>query len=168
MLNSIIFERANDLISSSYIIENEISKVFSSGKDIDKKVGMVHSIIILRSFAIELYLKCLVIIDDDIITDYKEIKKGKLNEHNYLNLFNMIDEKCRSIIISCYNSIDPQITDGDSFRRKVSEIGPDVFIAWRYIYEKSGVQVINMNDLNNFAKTLFNSIVLIKKIDICK
>ena len=165
-LNKKMFTQAVALLRSSQIIEQEIVKAFSEEKTQDDRIELAYSLIILRSFATELLLKCLIIIDYDQIMIFNDlsiygIKKPK--DHDLITLYNSIPQNHKRTILKIYHQKDSTVIDEDSVKDKIQKIGSDPFVYWRYIYEKPENHEIDLKELNTFNQVLFESIQEIKK-----
>ena len=159
-LSYIIFRQANALIRASGLIETETAKVFAEKREVDDRIEMLHSVVLLRSLAIELYLKTILIIKYDDVFSIEDIKTRSISfptgrdGHNFIALLDPIQDDAKDIIVKEFNKLDQKVKTLDDLKYVINKIGSTPFVDWRYIYEKSMDTTMSLIDLTNLAEAL--------------
>jgi len=120
-----VFSRAADLINK----EMQTNKDFS----------LMAPFVVNRAFSLELYLKCLIVLEKGFIPKDKKV-------HGLKDLYGLISAKSKQVIKSNYNKlVANDITLKIAHREKNIDLDlstvlnkiSSAFVKWRYIYEKN-------------------------------
>jgi hypothetical protein len=125
-----IYTTANNFLAASNVISQKLSETNDVGT-------YIAPFVTVTSFAIELYLKCIYMI---------ETGKPAPNIHDLNQLYRKLGEESKIVIEMVYNMLVQQDPTVNALKEKVPEMKTDLdsvlkeisgaFIKWRYSYEK--------------------------------
>lgn len=125
-----IYDSANNFQAASNVLSQKISETNDIGT-------YIAPFITVTSFAIELYLKCIYVI---------ETGKPAPGIHDLEKLYGNLGEESKIVIEMVYNMLVQQDPIVNAMKEKVPEMKTDLesvfkeisgaFIKWRYSYEK--------------------------------
>ena len=126
-----IFQLANKYLESANSLSKHIETV--------KNANVVPGQIMCLSMALELYFKCLVILDFSEATQYGELPEAlrkKLSTHHIPTIFDLIQDRYKDRLADIFGARMgvPRLSIPD-FRAQLVEKASKIFVDWRYIYE---------------------------------
>jgi len=142
-LNSALFNiahaysRAGDMASSA---------IFQT-RDVD----FAAPAIMCKSFAIELLLKFFLVIPYPTAQTKADIDAVgvDLHGHKYSEIYDRIQPSYQKKIADSFSIIANSLTDTNTFRTQLQNLGDDPFVFWRYIYEKNNISTLDIPLLEN-------------------
>lgn len=153
----------NEMISLPDTINGEVLKCFGKniGYDIftikgDRIQNKIFPFLVNKAFACEVYLKLIIKSEH---TDLEELVKKKIikknDKHNLLSLLNLIRYDLKGLIVNSINKNSNIEITPKEIEEHVKNIS-NIFVDWRYIYEKANNQdnIANYGFLNSFCEIL--------------
>ena len=115
----------------------------------EKPIIRIYPFIVNKAFACEVYLKLLLIEAD---FDFSKLKKSEL--HNLFKLYENTDSTFKQILLNKFISQFGDNANEEFIENEIKNIS-DVFVRWRYIYEKiDEINKVNYGFLNQFCDFL--------------
>lgn len=126
-----IFQLAGKYIESANALWKHVEAV--------KNANVAPGYIMCLSMGLELYFKCLVVLDYAEVYRYSELPESlrkKLSTHHIPSLFDLVPEAQRARLVDIYSArmSKPRLSLIE-FREQLVEKASKVFIDWRYVYE---------------------------------
>ena len=151
-LNRMLFMLAKNYADSAKILEDRVQEI--------KNPDPAPVIIMCLSFAIELLLKCLLIVDKDEIRTVRDMEKAGINRrgHDYLHLFDRIERPYQEIILKHFAKHDSSVQSIESLKLLLGKIGSDPFTLWRYVHEQDEIPTFNLRAYKRFGGSLRDAI----------
>lgn len=121
--------------------------------------------IMCYSFSIELLLKFFIVIDYPDVRRWGDFKDKNIDirGHVYSKLYNKIKPKYQAIIAESYSKLVNKPVDAVGFENALRETGDDPFRKWRYIYEESDGNTLNLDLLRKVVDALGKAAEYVKK-----
>jgi hypothetical protein len=131
-------------------------------------IDYIFPSVVCNTFAIELFLKFYLIVDNSKAITGKDIKDIKKIKHDYSLLWNKIQPHYQEEIIRYYNiNNNTQYTER-AFRQSLIDIGDKAFTKWRYMHEfEDFMTVLEIEKIKKILNALGESAqsIMNKKID---
>jgi hypothetical protein len=125
---------------------NQGSQVVLGHGQATNNVGLAAPAILCQSFAIELLLKCFLLLPHQKVQKFGELKAlgVDVRGHIYSSLFDRIDRRFQGLIAGEFSKRSGVATDAAAFRGHLVELGDEPFVIWRYVYEKPQDTYLNL------------------------
>lgn len=136
-----IFQLANKYVESSNALGKHIEAV--------KNANVAPGQIMCLGMALELYFKCLVVLEYSEITQYGDLPAGlrkKLATHHIPSIFDLIPDQYRDRLADIFGARMgvPRLSIPD-FRSQLVEKASKIFVDWRYVYENDSGTFLHLD-----------------------
>ena len=166
-----IIERANNPHALSYKIFLEFQRYLRAAYVLDKHMtdnnhaDLVGVAVILKGMALELLFKTLISLESAEVTSFDSLpdtSKEKLKGHNIVELFSRIDSSHQERLAQIFSEhAGVHSLSADELRKTIIEHAEQIFVTWRYMYEKDH-KSLNIRALENLIQSTQKLIVQLK------
>jgi|SRR5690242_20706371 len=136
-----IFQLANKYLESS----NALGKHIEAAKNANVAPGQIMCL----SMALELYFKCLVVLEHSDTFEYGALPaslRKKLETHHIPTIFDLIEDKHKDRLADIFGARMgvPRLQIPD-FREQLVEKASKIFVDWRYVYENPSGGILHLD-----------------------
>lgn len=128
-----IFQLANKYLESSNALGQHIETV--------KNANVAPGQIMCLSMALELYFKCLVVLEHSEAFEYSALPaslRKKLETHHIPTIFDLIEDRHKDRLADIFGArMGVPRLNLEDFREQLVEKASRIFVDWRYVYENA-------------------------------